>query len=628
MGAPRSSTLALALVASALACDKGQPKHVPCSVEADCVAHESCIGGHCISDDFVCGGLQSCPGDLACCSGHCADTACCTIDSECGGGYCNGGACTSGTRPDCAAPEDCASSGGRCLLPLGQCVECVYSDDCPDAALVCSPAHTCVPASSGCTTASCAATGKVCAPEEGGCRDCLSTAECGTRVCDASGTCVPCTASPDNCGQNRVCDGGSCVAANATPCLTNADCGDRVCRQVGSDKVCDDCLLGSECGGGRTCSGGRCSSTSAECGTDADCSPPTTICQADLCEPGCGTTGCTGGQSCSTSTGRCVPTGAGDTTLGQPCNSHDDCQSNVCWPWRDDDGLEHDDCGQACSRHDDCPSGFACTELGDGNVCAPISRFSPATLSSPPGASCDTAPEDLDCSTRWCNPSTHDCLEMCGNDADCAGDPALPAGSKCFSWRPFTDVYTQACDPPDQSLAPAGSICTTTFLGEEVPDHSKCQAGFCMQTPNPFVEPRCAQPCCTPSDCSPSNSICKPIDLYDGVREFDWEPYGFQKSCLWREYAGQKNVGDLCSKDSECKSEICVAGPSGVKRCTQTCCTNGDCADFPWASACRPPLLSGLPALEDDNLDAILLSLGRDTGDGIAWAATTLCMPW
>jgi len=79
---------------------------------------------------------------------------------------------------------------------------------------------------------------------------------------------------------------------------------------------------------------------------------------------------------------------------------------------------------------------------------------------------------------------------------------------------------------------------------------------------------------------------------------------------MTREYLGEKEVGEVCAANSECKSEICVAGKSGVRRCTQTCCTPSDCAAYDWAQSCRPPF-AGTDALSDTNATAIINSLGR-----------------
>ncbi len=615
--------LLLAAVVLFAACNRHHPTAAAsCTDNRQCQSDEVCAGGVCTVAGQLCNSLVSCPQDLNCCGGECTAAECCTADVECTSGYCQGGSCVSGERPSCSPAEPCAT--GRCLVSQDRCVECIYNDDCPDG-LVCSAAHACAPAGSGCTAQGCAADGKICAPEEGACRDCLSDPECGSRLCK-NGTCQPCNVG-DNCGSGRTCENGDCTSVPGTPCQTNADCGDRVCKLVGADKECVACALAAECGGDRDCVGGHCQAGTPECSVDTECAPPATICQAGLCESGCGETGCAAGQACNLTTGRCVVTSSGTLPLGAPCTSHDSCLSNVCWPFLNDSGVEEAFCSQTCTRHDDCPSDFVCFELGDGNLCTPKSRFAPATLSTAPGGSCDEATFDLDCATGYCNPDTLTCLEMCGNDADC-NDAALGSGYACFSWRIDTDTFTEVCDPPNPALGGEGAECAADMGGGYfVADHSRCQSGFCAQTPNLFVDPRCAKPCCTPADCGTNNPVCKPIALYDGIYDNSppGEPYGFERICLWREYSGVKNLGEACSENLECKSEICVAGPSGQKRCTQTCCTNADCASLPWASGCRPPFLG--TTVPDSNADAIRDALGRQTGFGTAWAISPICMP-
>jgi hypothetical protein len=70
-----------------------------------------------------------------------------------------------------------------------------------------------------------------------------------------------------------------------------------------------------------------------------------------------------------------------------------------------------------------------------------------------------------------------------------------------------------------------------------------------------------------------------------------------------------------------------------VKRCTHTCCTDRDCADYDWSGSCRPPFDPGELAhpTPDANAGDIEASLGRwaitSGGTYQAAAATMLCMP-
>ena len=75
--------------------------------------------------------------------------------------------------------------------------------------------------------------------------------------------------------------------------------------------------------------------------------------------------------------------------------------------------------------------------------------------------------------------------------------------------------------------------------------------------------------------------------------------------------------------------EICVAGTSGVKRCTHTCCTNRDCT-YDWAESCRPPFY-GSHAVGDPSFADMAHSLGRTAftlaGSFAAIGVSPLCMP-
>ncbi len=642
----RVSPIAVAILLTA--CRPTGLTTTTCTSIADCAASEHCSKekdasqGVCMTGAQPCDTNQSCPDGEHCCDGFCAQIFCCKADLECPDGYCDDNTCRDGGRATCSETEPCAT--GRCLVTFGECVECIYNDDCEESAgLVCSTDHHCVPEGAGCSVASCAAQGLICAPEQGDCRPCISTSECGDQVCNG-GTCQPCTLDAE-CGTGRVCQGGNCINDAGTACTSNVDCGDQFCNL--STSRCEPCLITSECGTGRTCSSGSCIATSADCTADSACAPPLTVCVSGLCEAGCSAGSCAPGQVCSPTTGRCSVTSTGTLVLGAACSAHTTCLSNACWPIVNlqTETIEAIVCSDACMRHDDCPAGFVCFELGDSNLCLDKATFFPTLpLNVPPGGSCSTDVLDFvngDCATGYCNTDSGQCSEMCGRDADCA---YLPGDLICLSAREVwgdrnndgvLDLgYTQLCYPP---LQPTQSISEVYGVDELclADENDMCEGGFCAQTPNLPLSPRCAQPCCTPSDCAPSRSICKPIDVWDGIRDLMTQPFGFQKICLGREYQGLKQVGELCGLDAECRSEICVAGPSGEKRCTHTCCTSRDCADYDWASACRPPFnqppVTASHPLVDANFDAIAASLGRTAitlnGIGTAEAWTTLCMP-
>jgi hypothetical protein len=399
----------------------------------------------------------------------------------------------------------------------------------------------------------------------------------------------------------------------STACATNADCGDLFCNPA-TDR-CEPCRESLDCGPSRSCDDGSCVADAPNCSVDHECDPPASICLANLCAPGCTPGSCAGGQVCSPTTGRCQVTSTGSLALGETCTSHAACETNVCWPLeeRDDEGqlvTVHQRCGQACTRHADCPDGFVCFEPGDGGVCWQATFFAPAALDTPPGGSCSGEFLDSDCATGYCNTTTEKCMEMCNRDADCE---YLDAGLVCvmrwpigsddnddgFLTRDELSGFTELCHEPYGTL-PVDSVCYA---------HDSCQTGYCVPTLDYTLDPRCGNGCCTPADCQPSKPVCKAIHAWDGTLGPD-EPYGFQKVCLWRQFNGALEIGEPCTADSECKSEICIAGASGQKRCSQTCCRPEDCADFDWAESCRPPF-SGDHDVVDPAAADWASSLGR-----------------
>jgi hypothetical protein len=632
-----TTLLVAGFLLSLSACTSNATAGAACKTDDDCEADPQCdggacfcLGGVCTDQGRLCSTNQPCPAGQFCCGGSCSPTLCCNADADCQDGFCDNGTCRTGDRPACSDALPCTS--GRCLGTVGQCVECIYDDDCEESeSLVCSAEHQCVGQGGGCTPAGCAADGLVCAPEWGRCRACVSSLECGERVCD-DGLCGPCSDTP-SCGLGRVCDEGRCIMDPGTPCNTNADCGDQVCNPL-ADR-CEPCKASIDCGVGRTCDNGSCIADDPECTADQQCAPPASICQAGLCEPGCTAGDCTGGQVCSLTTGRCQVISTGDLALGETCTSHASCETNVCWPLAefDADGqvaAVHQRCGQACFRSIDCPDGFICFEPGDGGVCWDASFFAPAALDTPPGGTCSDNLLDTDCNTGYCNTTTSQCMEMCNRDADC---DYLDDGLVCvMRWPIGTDTdndgllsreeldgFTELCHEPYGTL-PTDSVCDA---------HDSCQNGYCVPTLDYTLDPRCGNGCCTPADCQPSKPVCKAIHVWDGILA-PGDPYGFQKVCLWRQFQGTLEIGEPCTEDSECKSEICIAGASDQKRCTQTCCRPEDCADYDWAESCRPPF-RGTHDVVDPAADDWAASLGRvvvtEIGLFRARSYTTFCVP-
>lgn len=648
---PSRAWLALiaALGLTAATCGGGS---IPeCEAEDDCEPGELCIDGDCIFfDDWTCSTNDGCPAGQYCCRNTCGPERCCVVHTDCKDGYCKDGRCEDGLIPSC--PDiDCPV--GVCNPTAGTCVECTRDSDCTEP-LICGHDSTCVLMGQDCGEGVCGVQKPICAPQEG-CRTCIeNTGDCGNQVCVA-GACVPCdgTAAPCHGGLACTVESGRCTMPLGVWCVDYADCGELACHEVAwSDhNECMACTVVGECGAQRECNAGTCEAYTPVCEFDADCNPPSTICEAGLCVPGCTRMSCYQGMGCNVATGRCYPAGSGDHFFGEICTSHGDCLSGACWAV--DNDFQYDTfCSWPCVEQSDCPLDSVCWQLGDSSICIWIDYIFNEPLPDfdlGPGAACEAADFiSLDCRSGFCHRLSQEstqavCMEMCGRDADCEGmsvdDVVCVSG-----WPVGEDFDTSGVLEADElvgfvQLCHLGwghlgnnMTCGSGADGSPLPkDHDACRSGWCVQTPDFTRDAHCAQPCCTPTDCGPNNPVCKPIDVWDGVREINEDvPYGFQKICLWREYAGTKEVGETCLADSECKTEICAAASSGTKRCTQTCCLNDDCAGFGWAPVCRKPYPVGTP-LADSNYTAIRYSLGRQVDLGVASGAaigvSSLCLP-
>lgn len=635
----------LALVLAASACS-GNDDVNNCTSDVECPAGQECVRGLCVAQDLSCSAIQPCPSGFSCCGGTCNPSSCCAFDRDCEDGWCNAGVCVDGPRPNCDVDTPCTD--GTCLSIIGRCVECLDSNECSDGR-ICNLSNECQLPGGCALEDNCSAQGQVCDVETGNCRPCAAQVECGERAC-IGGVCQSCQ-TDTQCGPARNCVAGACVNAFGASCSSTSDCTEGlICAPDGR---CDACRLPGECPGGAPCVDGRCqTSVGIGCSSDSQCNPPATVCQGSSCVAGCANGSCGVGSSCDLNTGRCVPTTAGSLPLGEDCAAHNDCNTDYCRSIILGGGQVETVCTQSCVRVEDCPVGTVCVTLGDGDVCLPTSLIGTAPYDLPPGATCTDDFISTQCASGFCDSRTNRCIQTCARDDDCtAVDPSyvcvyrnligIDANDDGFV-NPQDGAEFQGwaalCQPPLLFGRSPGAQCVDD--GEITIDHDRCLNGFCVQTPDFFTTPSCAVGCCTPEDCSFGRPICKPIDMWDGIRitreDAPSEPYGFQKSCLWREYAGTKGAGETCSSNEECESEMCIKGASGVGRCTQTCCRPSDCAGFAWSVGCRTPV-TNLSTAEDDGVfdpffDENWLAMGReivavDFSDERAVGVTSICMP-
>ena len=210
-------------------------------------------------------------------------------------------------------------------MPTGR-TPCAAQRDCPDDQL-CVSRECVITAGAGCGT------DDECAPS-----DFCSTV---TRACEAREA-LGCDASDGGCGDasavdavpadaGLVADAASRDASSADATTSDATPADATVRDAlpaDADDSCvddDDCqvpyticeaeicapgcaLIG--CGMGNVCNNntGRCEMVQGPCDGDPDCTPPATVCEGRQCVPGCAEPAglqCTGATSCNPSTGRC-----------------------------------------------------------------------------------------------------------------------------------------------------------------------------------------------------------------------------------------------------------------------------------------------------------------------------------
>jgi hypothetical protein len=261
-----------------------------CAADGDCARGFFCKGGSCV------GALplgESCSGDVACQSGHCANGAttkvCCAV-ADCGAGAAcastgaNVGTCLKNNASTCSASIECAS--GHCVD--GVCCDLACDGQC-EACDVKGSEGTCTPATgtphgvrpvcdmldaSDCAKTKCdGSTRTAC----GGWVN-VATTSCGADACttdkrlqqrghcDGKGSCqLP---APLSCGE-FLCDTGS--NACKTTCTADTDCADT----YRCDSATSKCVQGSTCSADRTQAidktGLATSCAPYMCGTNGEC---------------------------------------------------------------------------------------------------------------------------------------------------------------------------------------------------------------------------------------------------------------------------------------------------------------------------------------------------------------------
>jgi len=264
------------------------------------------------TDQSVCDGAGACRGI--------ADGAACDGDSDCGSGNCDDGVCC-----DIACDGTCQ----HCNLPgtVGTCIDIADGQDPNNECTVeqvCDGAGACRGIADGaaCESDSDCASGNC---DDGVCCDIACGGTC--QHCNLPGTVGTCIdiadgQDPNNeCPDEQVCDGaGACHASsNPNACNNSGDCGGGNCV----DGICCD----SSCS--NTCEHCNLPGTEGTCTLIPDGENPGNECSSVQV--------CDGAGAC-----RKLPN-------GEPCDSDNECTSNLCTEGICCDGYCSGDCEQ-CNR--------------------------------------------------------------------------------------------------------------------------------------------------------------------------------------------------------------------------------------------------------------------------------------
>jgi len=372
-------------------------------------------------------------------------------------------------------------------------------------------------------------TGKVCGPDP------VCGESCGTctggETCDAQGQCVSsCTPSCagrecgwdpvcgtmdcGNCSGGETCDAqGQCVSS-CTPSCAGRECGwDPVCGTM-------------DCG---TCTGGETCNEQGQCATE--CTPSCTgrECGPDGCGGNC-STGCSGNETCNTTTGQCV------------CNPN--CTGKECGP----DGCGGN-CSTGCSGNETCNTttgqcvcnpactGKECGPDGCGGTCSPGCSGNETCQDGVCVLTCDNTTCSLGCcSGNMCMPGNS--IGACGIDGNqcdiCTGGDTCVSGTCATPVDPCNGVPVEGqCTSNttyDKCVVPSGD-------GEPYVITYSCPQGYECQIVNDFAE------CVLVAECIEGTQLCYNETIISVCENGLWAYYLCPGSC------NSTPLGDYCPPD-------------------------------------------------------------------------------
>lgn len=603
-------------------------------------------------------------------SGYCATDADCEADEFCNAGICQNDV-SSPTSPNsetCSSNNDC-SVGLFCDLSSGTCVDCLVDEHC-DLGEMCRANNTCGDASI-CTGDADCQTGLVCELSSGACVQCTADSHCETGstcqlgscvetgnsggptcsvqsdcdamgyICDLSaGQCVPCS-NDIQCGDDRVCNAGICVADNTTSggCQFTSECNGLACvngvcgncaydfqcwDSVSTDMICEAggcqasecstayecapslgcwsgrcgaCMYDSECRSGEVCSSGVCETpVTPECISNTDCSTGQ-VCAGGSCGPCTDTSQCDGAMVCNSGTCELGST-VGDAPLGASCTLTTDCATGLnCLGVNEEMFCTRSCIGSGKGGTADCPANFACYNFDQGgldgvSVCIP-SAVMPATLDDGttfPGQPYDLQPGDscsatqAGCQTMYCLSDT-ECMRSCRAARDCN------SGETCYAaWVP-NSANAAVYDMLDVHYCIQSDTTTYKGTGESCGGGIECDSGVCGGTCSNDNTKMCnsATDCGTGNTCNGtcvnhcrSNADCAAGKVCDGWPTNALAQTGWVPVCQPKLGSGMVADGVACTANSDCNSDWCVN-----QTCTTMCALDSDCVGGLTGKSCQ-----------------------------------------
>lgn len=523
---------------------------------ASCGEGATCRDGVCVS----CPAGESCEisdnpcrmGSIVCTSGEpsCMETDNADNGTSCGAGkVCQNGSC-----------QDCVDKGA--CTPENPCHEGALS--CAGAAPTCDDIGTNREAGASCgENQVCTARGEcveceagaACVMPDNPCRSGTIACNTGASVCIESGN----TENGTNCGTDKVCSGGECVAcSDGLACVPANPCkvGETTCApRVTCSETSEPLPNGASCGTDKVCSGGEC----IPCAAGRSCEP------SDVCK--------TGTISCATGAPICRATG--NAAAGLSCGTQKVCSGGSCVAC-----AEGSECAPTNPCHEgtlSCATGRAvCKDNGrslpNGESCGKdLVCRSGSCVSCNEGGSCE--------SSNSCKTGTYSCTT---GFAVCVDSGNKSAGTKCGtdkvcngSGSCISCAAGKACEPTNvchvgETVCSSGSpVCVDTNRadtdGKACGSNLVCRGGSCLAP----------EPC--DGNCGGSAPICDTSTM-TCVQCLQ------TSHCLITEYCKSNKCVD-CLINSHCTSTSRSRCDATTATC-QSCQAHADCTHLSGKRAC------------------------------------------